>query len=162
MQFARAANRDFPEAAQARGLKGVVSTRGAEAVSLAQIYRPVAISVGETLPDAHGWTVLGRLKRQPDLRHVPVQMIVGERGQCAARARGAVSCIAPPVSVPEVRKDLGAMLADPRPGGPSRRPLPTLRRKLPRPVRKCASERLASVKCRRSSRCRTLVRTLIG
>ncbi|MEX2496207.1 MAG: HAMP domain-containing protein [Woeseia sp.] len=98
------------DAAHDCGMKGVVSSRGADAVSLAHVYQPVAISIGEFLTDAHGWMVLGSLKRDPELRHVPVQMIVGKQEHYSARGRGAISCLAPPVSTRAARTELNAML----------------------------------------------------
>ncbi|HEX2139896.1 MAG TPA: ATP-binding protein, partial [Woeseiaceae bacterium] len=99
------------EAAHAAGLKGIITSRGEEAVTLARRYRPTAVSLDDSLPDAHGWTVLSRFKHDPELRHIPVQMFVGEAERIAARMRGAWSSLTGPVTTADVREDLGRMLS---------------------------------------------------
>ncbi|HEX7062169.1 MAG TPA: HAMP domain-containing protein [Woeseiaceae bacterium] len=105
------------DAARASGLKGIATTRAEEAVALARRWRPELVSLDDSLADAHGWSVLSRFKRDPDLRHIPVQMFVAPGDRLAARARGACSGLARPVAASEVREDLRRQLRAAREGG---------------------------------------------
>jgi signal transduction histidine kinase/CheY-like chemotaxis protein len=97
------------QAAQAAGLKSIVTTRGTEAASLALHYRPEAISVALALPDMHGWSVLSRLKHDPSLRHVPVQLLGDGRQHHAGRLRGAFTSTGESASVADLRNSLERM-----------------------------------------------------
>jgi signal transduction histidine kinase/DNA-binding response OmpR family regulator/HAMP domain-containing protein len=97
------------EAARAGGMKAVTTARGADALALARQYRPEAISVDISLPDMHGWTVLSRIKHDPELRHIPVQMFTDTANGPAARARGACSTLQKPVSAADLRNDIERM-----------------------------------------------------
>jgi CheY-like chemotaxis protein len=99
------------DVAHAAGLKGIATTRGQDAVALARRYRPVAISLDHSLADLHGWAVLSRLKHDPELRHIPVQMFAADADSVAARARGARSSLPGPVSASDARKHLEQLLA---------------------------------------------------
>jgi signal transduction histidine kinase/DNA-binding response OmpR family regulator/HAMP domain-containing protein len=61
--------------ANERGFKGLVATRGADAIALARERRPDAITLDIQLPDIDGWRVLDRLKSDPNTRHIPVYVI---------------------------------------------------------------------------------------
>ncbi|HLT90141.1 MAG TPA: HAMP domain-containing protein [Woeseiaceae bacterium] len=98
------------DAARASGLKGIVCTRAEEVVALARRWQPEILSLDSSLADAHGWSVLSRLKHDPDLRHIPVQMFVPPEDRLAARARGACSGLARPVTPSDVREDLRRQL----------------------------------------------------
>ena len=69
--------------ARERGFLGVVATRGGDALALARKHRPSAVCLDIGLPDMLGWAVLGQLKQDPHLRHVPVQVLTGERRPCS-------------------------------------------------------------------------------
>src|SRR4029077_8644822 len=60
------------------GLKAVVTLRGSSAISLAREFRPGAITLDIGLPDMAGWTILDRLKHDPNTRHIPVHIISGD------------------------------------------------------------------------------------
>jgi CheY-like chemotaxis protein len=98
------------DAARAAGLKAVSTARGADAIALARRFRPEAVSLDISLPDVHGWAVLSRFKHDPELRHIPVQMITGDAEELAARARGAFSCLRKPVLPSDLRHDIERML----------------------------------------------------
>ncbi len=82
--------------AHAQGFNALVTNRGAEALRLAQEYRPDAISLDIILPDMLGWTVLARLKQDPATRHVPVQIVTVEEDRQMGLERGAFSYLAKP------------------------------------------------------------------
>jgi CheY-like chemotaxis protein len=84
--------------ARRRGFKGIVATRGAEALALARKQRPSAVCLDIGLPDMLGWAVLGQLKQDPVTRHVPVQVLTGDQDPLPALARGAFAYLTKPVS----------------------------------------------------------------
>jgi HAMP domain-containing protein/signal transduction histidine kinase/DNA-binding response OmpR family regulator len=75
--------------ARDKGFKGVISTSGAPAHSLARQYQPTAISLDIFLPDMLGWTVLNQLKLDPTTRHIPVQIVTLEEERQHGLAHGA-------------------------------------------------------------------------
>jgi HAMP domain-containing protein/CheY-like chemotaxis protein/signal transduction histidine kinase len=77
--------------AREKGFKGIISTRGAAALSLARQYKPAAISLDIFLPDMLGWTVLNQLKLDPLTRHIPVQIVSLEEEQQHGLSHGAFS-----------------------------------------------------------------------
>ncbi|HZU19344.1 MAG TPA: response regulator, partial [Candidatus Dormibacteraeota bacterium] len=60
------------------GLKGVVATRGEDALPLARAYRPAAVTL--ELQDTDGWEVLEALGSDPLLRQVPVAVVTAVEG----------------------------------------------------------------------------------
>src|SRR5205085_5748009 len=78
------------EVARERGFKGVVALRGDSGVALAHEYKPDAVILDMSLPVLDGWTVLDRLKRHPDTRHIPVHILSGGGGRQSALRAGAV------------------------------------------------------------------------
>jgi HAMP domain-containing protein/CheY-like chemotaxis protein/signal transduction histidine kinase len=77
--------------ARDKGFKGVISTRGAAALSLARQYKPTAISLDIFLPDMLGWTVLNQLKLDPVTRHIPGQIVTLEEERQHGLSHGAFS-----------------------------------------------------------------------
>ena len=77
--------------ARDKGFKGIVATRGAMGLSLAQQFQPAAISLDIFLPDMLGWTVLNNLKLDPATRHIPVQVITLEEERQHGLSHGAFS-----------------------------------------------------------------------
>ena len=88
--------------AQDKGLKVLVAMTGAEAIELARAFKPTAISLDVFLPDMLGWTVLSRLKQDPALRHIPVQMLTLDEDRQHGLARGAYDFISKPVAADEL------------------------------------------------------------
>jgi CheY-like chemotaxis protein len=83
--------------ARNQGFKGLVAQQGDIALNLAEQYKPDAITLDLKLPRLDGWTVLDRLKKDPQTRHIPVQVIsVMDRDQGVAL--GAISYLEKPVS----------------------------------------------------------------
>ena len=64
---------------------------GADAPRLARKHRPTAVSLDVFLPDMLGWTVLNQLKRNPETRHIPVQILTIEDERQYGLERGAFS-----------------------------------------------------------------------
>jgi HAMP domain-containing protein/CheY-like chemotaxis protein/signal transduction histidine kinase len=75
--------------AREKGFKGLVASKGALGLALARQYQPSAISLDIFLPDMLGWTVLNQLKLDPDLRHIPVQIVSMEEERQHGLSHGA-------------------------------------------------------------------------
>jgi CheY-like chemotaxis protein/HAMP domain-containing protein len=82
--------------ARGNGFKVLVTTRGADAVDLVRRYRPSAISLDVFLPDMLGWTILSQLKRDPETRHIPVQVVTLEEDVPHGLACGAFAFVTKP------------------------------------------------------------------
>ncbi|SMB80192.1 response regulator [Deinococcus hopiensis] len=78
------------ELAHERGFLGLIATRGDQAITLAQTYRPTAVTLDLSLPDTSGWAVLDHLKHDPATRHIPVHIISGEEATLTGRKLGAL------------------------------------------------------------------------
>ncbi len=74
-----------------RGLKAVVALQGSPVLSLAKEFKPLAITLDIELPDMAGWTLLDRLKHNPETRHIPVHVISGDDNKRLGLALGAMS-----------------------------------------------------------------------
>ncbi|MCA1855337.1 response regulator [Massilia oculi] len=83
--------------ARERNFKGIVTQRGDSALSLARDYLPSAILLDIDLPDIDGFTVLDRLKRDPNTRHIPVHVMSQQAERERALRQGAISYINKPV-----------------------------------------------------------------
>jgi len=94
--------RILADLARDKGLKVIMAATGVEAVALARAFRPTAISLDVYLPDLSGWTVLSRLKQDPALRHIPVQMLTIDHDRRRGLARGAYSFVSKPVTASEL------------------------------------------------------------
>jgi CheY-like chemotaxis protein len=88
--------------AKDKGVSVLVAQNGAEAIELARAFRPTAISLDVFLPDMLGWTVLSRLKQDPALRHIPVQMLTLDEDRQHGLARGAYDFISKPIAAAEL------------------------------------------------------------
>jgi CheY-like chemotaxis protein len=80
------------------GFKVLVARRGLDALRLARQFYPTAISLDVFLPDMLGWTVLSQLKRDPDTRHIPVQIVTIDDDHRHGLVRGAFGYISKPTS----------------------------------------------------------------
>jgi CheY-like chemotaxis protein len=90
------------DAARAKGFKGVVTTMGAGALTLASQHKPSAVTLDMYLPDMAGWRVLDRLKHDPALRHVPVTVISTDDSKERAYKSGALAFLEKPIRSKEV------------------------------------------------------------
>jgi CheY-like chemotaxis protein len=95
------------DAARSKGFKGLVSTAGAGALTLASHHKPSAVTLDMHLPDMAGWRVLDRIKHDLALRHVPVCVISTDDSKDRAFQSGALAFLEKPIRSKEV---LDAML----------------------------------------------------
>jgi len=80
-----------------RGYKGIVSGSGNTALSLARHHKPFAILLDMKLPVMDGAEILRQLKNDPELRHIPVQIISGYDRKKEGIALGAFDYLQKPV-----------------------------------------------------------------
>ncbi len=101
--------RVLADLARDNGFKVIVCSRGAEALILAREYRPTAISLDVFLPDMLGWNILSQLKQDPDIRHIPVQIITLDEDKQHGLARGAYSFLTKPTTIDGLENALGRL-----------------------------------------------------
>ena len=65
---------------------------------MAREFHPSAVSLDVFLPDMLGWTVLNNFKQDPELRHIPVQMVTLDEDRHHGLSRGAFSFVTKPTS----------------------------------------------------------------
>ncbi|MFZ4699851.1 MAG: response regulator [Candidatus Methylumidiphilus sp.] len=97
------------ELARENGFKGLVAMCGAEAMELVRSHKPDAITLDIHIPDMDGWTLLELLKRDPDLRHIPVDIITVEDNSLRALSHGAFQFLTKPVSRDHLDEVLATM-----------------------------------------------------
>jgi len=88
--------------ARERGFKGVVAMRGAEVLPLARRFALDAITLDIHIPDVDGWAILEMFKRDPNLRHIPIDVITVEKDAERALSHGAFHFISKPTSRAEL------------------------------------------------------------
>jgi CheY-like chemotaxis protein len=86
------------DTAHEQGFKGVLCASGEKALALVRQYAVSAITLDIRLPDKDGWTVLNRLKLDPNTRHIPVYVISVEMDIRQSLERGAIACAIKPVT----------------------------------------------------------------
>ncbi|MFS2034295.1 response regulator, partial [Polaromonas sp. CT11-55] len=94
------------DAARAKGFKGLVTSLGAGALTLAAEFKPSAITLDMHLPDMEGWRVLERIKQDFSVRHIPVCVISTDDSQERAYRSGAMAFIAKPIPAKEVLDEM--------------------------------------------------------
>lgn len=87
-----------------RHYKGIVATEGIAGITIARHYKPDAIVLDLMLPIMSGTDVLKHLKNDPDLRHIPVQIISAMDQRKDMLDAGAFDYMQKPVSPPDLRK----------------------------------------------------------
>jgi HAMP domain-containing protein/CheY-like chemotaxis protein/signal transduction histidine kinase len=88
--------------ARDRGFKVLLARTGTDALALVRKHRPTAVSLDVFLPDMLGWTVLNQLKRSPETRHIPVQILTIEDERQYGLERGAFAFITKTVTTDEL------------------------------------------------------------
>ncbi|HYE03562.1 MAG TPA: response regulator [Phycisphaerales bacterium] len=98
------------EAARQSGFKGLVTSLGAAALSMARDYKPHAITLDIFLPDIAGWRVLDRLKNDLATRHIPVCVISTDDARERALTSGALAFVAKPLQGIQLVEQVMGML----------------------------------------------------
>ncbi|MEZ0308559.1 MAG: response regulator, partial [Ramlibacter sp.] len=94
------------DAARAKGFKGLVTSMGAGALTLATQYKPSAITLDMYLPDMDGWRVLDRVKQDMGARHMPVCVISTDDSKERAFRSGAMAFVEKPIQSKEVLDEM--------------------------------------------------------
>jgi CheY-like chemotaxis protein len=94
------------DAARAKGFKGLVTSMGAGALTLASQYKPSAITLDMYLPDVDGWRVLDRMKQDLGARHIPVCVISTDDSKERAFKSGAMAFVEKPIRSKEVLDEM--------------------------------------------------------
>jgi CheY-like chemotaxis protein/signal transduction histidine kinase len=81
-----------------RGFKCLVAGDGIIGLELAKRYSPTGIVLDVGLPRMDGWTVMERLKQQPETRHIPVHFMSATDSEQRGLEMGAVGYFTKPVS----------------------------------------------------------------
>ena len=89
-----------------KDFKVLVAGTGERALSLAAKHKPTAISLDVFLPDMLGWTVLNQLKRNPETRHIPVQLLTVEDERQYGLERGAFSFVTKTITTESLEEAL--------------------------------------------------------
>ena len=90
-----------------KGYKGILAHQGNTGLSLARFHRPDAIILDMGLPVMDGTEVLKHLKNDPDLRHIPVQVISGHDRRNEGFEFGAFDFIKKPITQDELNMAFG-------------------------------------------------------
>ncbi len=85
-----------------RGFKCLLAEDGVIGLELAKHYRPTGIVLDVDLPRMDGWTVMERLKEQPETRHIPVHFMSATDSQHRGMAMGAVGYFTKPISKEQI------------------------------------------------------------
>ncbi|MBA3011937.1 MAG: response regulator [Proteobacteria bacterium] len=93
--------RDF---ARERGFKCIIADDGESGLHFADYYKPSAIMLDIGLPGIDGWTVLERLKKNPQLRHIPVHFMSAADSSLSAMRMGALGFLTKPVTLEKVEE----------------------------------------------------------
>jgi signal transduction histidine kinase/CheY-like chemotaxis protein/HAMP domain-containing protein len=98
------------EAARQNGFKGLVSTTGAAALTMAREFHPSVITLDIFLPDMQGWRILDRLKTNVETRHIPICIVSTDDARERALQAGAIGFLAKPLQSKDVVDEALALL----------------------------------------------------
>ncbi|MBN3872937.1 response regulator [Nostoc sp. JL33] len=84
--------------AREQGFKTIVALQSKEGLGLAQQFKPNAIMLDIHMPEMDGWTLLDRLKHNPNTRHIPVHILSVDERQQRGLHLGAITYIQKPIS----------------------------------------------------------------
>jgi signal transduction histidine kinase/CheY-like chemotaxis protein/methyl-accepting chemotaxis protein len=90
------------EQAREHEFKCLLAEDGTTGLELAEQYRPHIIMLDIGLPKIDGWTVMERLKDNPDIRHIPVYFMSAIDQNLAARKLGAIGYLLKPVNMEQL------------------------------------------------------------
>jgi PAS domain S-box-containing protein len=91
------------ELAREKQFKCIIAEDGKTGLQLAEQYQPNAIILDIGLPQLDGWTVMERLKDNPETRHIPVHfMSASDESRLDAKKMGAIGYLLKPVNMEEL------------------------------------------------------------
>ncbi len=92
------------ELALEKGFKGIIAGDGEAGLHLADYYKPSAIILDISLPRMDGWTVMERLKDNPETRHIPVHFMSVFDSSLEAMKMGSIGYLTKPVSMEKLNE----------------------------------------------------------
>jgi HAMP domain-containing protein/signal transduction histidine kinase/CheY-like chemotaxis protein len=96
--------------ARRAGFKGLVTSTGASALTMAREFHPSVITLDIHLPDMPGWRILDRLKGDPVTRHIPICVVSTDDSRDRALQSGALGFLAKPLQSADEADALVAQL----------------------------------------------------
>jgi signal transduction histidine kinase/CheY-like chemotaxis protein/HAMP domain-containing protein len=90
------------EIAQDKGFKCLLAEDGQQGLQLATQYQPTAIMLDIGLPKMDGWTVMEKLKENPQTRHIPVHFLSASDQVMDAKRMGAIGYLCKPVLIEQL------------------------------------------------------------
>jgi len=81
-----------------KGFRVLAAADGENGLAVAQLYRPTGVLLDVMLPGMDGWSVIDRLKADPNTRHIPVHFISATDQHSRGLELGAVGFLTKPVS----------------------------------------------------------------
>ncbi|OUL32989.1 two-component system sensor histidine kinase/response regulator [Nostoc sp. T09] len=94
------------EMARQQGFKVLVALDSKQGLTLAQQFKPNAITLDICMPDMDGWMVLDRLKHDSETRHIPVHIFSIDDRQQRGLELGAIAYLQKPVSKEQLTEAL--------------------------------------------------------
>ena len=91
-----------------------VSANGAEAVEWAKTLLPDLIVMDLNLPGLNGWEATGRLKSQPETKHIPIVVLSAhheESSRAKALAAGCDEYLTKPIDFPGLVRTIQSILS---------------------------------------------------
>lgn len=88
--------------AREQGFKVLIAEDGKTGLQLAEEYHPHSIILDVGLPQIDGWTVMEKLKDNPQTRHIPVHFMSASDQSLEAKKMGAIGYLLKPVSMVEL------------------------------------------------------------
>ena len=85
--------------AKDKGFKRLLAEDGLTGLQLAEEYNPSAIILDVGLPELNGWSVMERLKDNPNTRHIPVHFMSAADQSMDAKKMGAIGYLIKPVTM---------------------------------------------------------------
>jgi signal transduction histidine kinase/DNA-binding response OmpR family regulator/HAMP domain-containing protein len=85
------------DTAREKAFKGLVTSQGASALTMAREYKPHAITLDISLPDIDGWRVLDRLKHDLATRHIAIYVVSTDDSRERALSSGALGFVSKPI-----------------------------------------------------------------
>ncbi len=92
------------------GFKGLVTSTGASALTMAREFHPSVITLDIHLPDMPGWRILDRLKGDLVTRHIPICVVSTDDARDRALRSGALGFLAKPLQSADVANAVVAQL----------------------------------------------------
>ncbi len=105
LQFAKV----LLDQARDNGFKVVVTNQGDKALQHVEHFKPIAIILDMQLPVMDGWTVLKKLKANPDLAHIPVHIISGIDKTKLGLELGAVEYLVKPIALETLERTFASI-----------------------------------------------------